>query len=269
MLRIYALIALLIFPASASDPGLEAPGLAIDLITENRSVTAGESFTVGLHIHHFPGFHTYWKNPGMVGFPSDMAWELPEGFVASEIRWPYPERTHMAEYPCYGYERDITLLVTITPPSVLTGKSATLVAKARWMACSKGCFPGFQDFKLTLPVTTTALPDHTARALIEEARKQLPETDHQAEVTVLSKANEAEIRVRIRHPDLASSPEVHFFSTDRQISTDHPQKFEKQDDGSVILKMPRSEFAPKNPTDLPAVLRIGTKYLAVSAPYSA
>lgn len=268
MIRALFLLPFLVSPLTADDdPGLKGPGLSIDLISENRSVTAGKPFTVGLHIHHFPGFHTYWQNPGMVGMETSIDWKLPEGFSASEIQWPHPEKTHMGEYPCYGYERDVTLLVTITPPARLTGPEITLIADAMWMCCSKGCFPGYQTFKITLPVTGDPIPNPKSLALIDKARKELPVADDKATLTLLSKATEPEIRVRISHPDLASASDFHLYSRDRQISSDPPPTIEKQEDGSLILSVPRSEFGPENPKELPAVLQLDQRFLAISATY--
>lgn len=267
MLRILLILLLPLIPLQAEDPGLEGPGLTVNLISENQSVTAGKPFTVGLHIHHFPGFHTYWQNPGMVGMEPSIEWTLPEGFTASRIQWPYPQHTHMGEYPCYGYERDITLLVTITPPAKLETTSTTLIAKAMWMCCSKGCFPGYETFTLKLPVTGKAIPDPKAGKQIARARRELPATDHQATLTVLSKPTDAKIRVRLQHPKLAGAKEIHLFSTDRQISSDHTQKFKKNADGSMTLSIPRSEFGPENPANLPAVIQIDRQFLAVSGTY--
>lgn len=268
MIRALLLLFLLAVPLSANDdPGLKGPGLSIDLITENRSVTPGKPFTVGLHIHHFPGFHTYWQNPGMVGMQTSIDWKLQEGFTASEIQWPHPEKTHMGVYPCYGYERDVTLLVTITPPAKLTDSSITLIADAMWMCCSKGCFPGYQTFKMTLPVTDGPIPDPKARTLIDKARKELPVVANKATLTLLSKATAPEIRVRISHPDLVSASDFHLYSTDRQISSDPPPTIEKQEDGSLILSVPRSEFGPENPKELSAVLQLDQRFLAISATY--
>lgn len=254
--------------AEKPDPGMVGPGLEIDLITENRSISAGKPFTVGLHIKHFPGFHTYWQNPGMVGMEPSLEWTLPDGFKASDIQWPHPEHTFMGEYPCYGYERDVTLLVTITPPAEITQKDVTLTAKAMWMCCAKGCFPGYETFNLKLPVTQKAIPDPKAKSLITKARQELPTEDHKATLEVLSKADAPQVRVRLTHPGIAKAKNVHLFSTDRQISSDHPQKIKKQSNDSIILTVPRSEFGPDAPTALPAVLQIGDQFLAVSGSYS-
>ena len=255
-------------PAYAEpDDGLTGPGVAVDLLAEQDGVTPGQPFTVGLHLHHFPGFHSYWQNPGMVGVATSIDWELPPGFKASGIQWPAPQHSHMGEYPCYGYERDVTLLVTITPPEEIDEKQVTLKAETMWMACSKGCFPGYETFTLTLPVTDSPAPNAAAMTLIAQARKELPISKNEVRLRPLGKPSDATVRVRLEHPGLASAKEIHFFSTDRQISSDHPQKFEKQDDGSMILTVPRSEFGPESPTSLPGVLQMDDQFFAVSGDY--
>ena len=264
-MRLLFLLPLLIGPLRAIDPQLEGPGLAIDLISESRSITPGQPFTVGLHIHHFPGFHTDWKSPGMVGVATSIEWTLPKGFTASEMAWPYPENTFMSEYPCHGYERDVTLLVTLTPPQEISEKTVTLDAKTIWMCCAKGCFPGFQTFTMTLPVTDKPVPEATALAHSEKARSELPEKKHKVEATLLSATDAREIKIHFAGEGKLSPKKAYFFSSDGQISSDQKQTFVRQNDGSLLLTIARSEFSPEGQKTLPGVLRLGKKHLAIEA----
>ena len=248
----------------AEDPGLTGPGLEISLIAEIASITPGMPLTVGLHLDHFPGFHTYWRNPGMVGMETSLDWKLPPGFTASEIRWPAPENTFMNQYPCHGYERDVTLLVTITPPKAIATKEVTLSAETGWMCCAKGCFPGFETFSLTLPVRDQPVtaPDH--QALIAKAQKELPATDHAITATLLSAVDAPIIKILFTSPRPLPRDDLYFFSNDRQISSEHAQKFQPQDEGSLLLTVPRSEFSPEKKTTIPGVLRVGQKSYALT-----
>ena len=117
-------------------------GLSVELVSSTTAVVPGEAFQVGLHIQHEEGFHTYWKNPGIVGLATSISWTLPDGFRVSEISWPYPERTFMGSHPCYGYERDVTLVATVFPPAEISENEITLEALATWMCCSDTCHPG-------------------------------------------------------------------------------------------------------------------------------
>ncbi|MGD1978875.1 MAG: protein-disulfide reductase DsbD family protein [Akkermansiaceae bacterium] len=247
------------------DPLLKGPGLKVNLVAETATITPGVPLKVGFHIEHFPGFHTYWLNPGMVGMATTLDWKLPEGFTASEIRWPAPENSFMGTYPCHGYERDVTLLVTITPPKTIEAKEVTLTTEAGWMCCARGCFPGFKTLSLTLPVAGNPVPAPKHQALIEKAEKELPSTNHRLTASLLTKMDAPVIKIRFAGRKDWPAKDIYFFSNDGQISSEHAQKFEPQPDGSVILTIPRSEFSPEKKTDLPGVLRIGKDSFALTA----
>ncbi|MDB4512521.1 protein-disulfide reductase DsbD family protein [bacterium] len=249
---------------SAYDAQLAGPGLDVALISESRSITPGVPLTIGFHIHHHAGFHTYWKNPGMVGVPTSLEWKLPQGFTASEIRWPYPENTFMAEYPCHGYERDVTLLVTLTPPAKIETKTVTLKVDANWMCCARGCFPNFQSFELTLPVTRKPIPDPHATALINTASKEIPKTNPKL---ISSVRGHQQIELKLSSLAIPKSKKVYFFSSDGQVSSDQPQEISRGTDGSLILTMPRSEFSPKKIKSLPGVLKIGKQFFKINPAY--
>lgn len=264
-MKAFLLLPLVISLVHAEDPGLKGPGLEIGLIAESASITPGRPLTVGVHLKHFPGFHTYWQNPGMVGMETSLDWKLPDGFTASEIRWPAPENTFMGQYPCHGYERDVTLLVTITPPEKISGDSVTLATEAGWMCCAKGCFPGFRTLSLTLPVRDQPVPAPAHQTLIQKALKELPTKDHDISATLLSKVDAPVITIHFKSKSPLPQKDLYFFSKDRQISSDQTQKFEPQPDGSLFLTIPRSEFSPEGKTIIPGVLRAGKLCYDVTA----
>ena len=218
MIRLLTAITLAVSAtASAEDPQMKGPGLDFSLISATKNVIPGQTLKLGFHIHHHEGFHTYWKNPGVVGVPTDFTWKLPEGFSASEIRWPYPENSFMADYPCHGYERDVTLLIDITTPDVIKGDSITLVADANWMCCAKGCFPGFETISITLPVSTKPIVDPKSSALIKKAEQELPTKSSKLNVSV---SGNERIELKINYPAISKAQKIYFFSTDGQISFD-------------------------------------------------
>jgi len=265
-MRIFTILLLtLTFSLGEEDPLLVGPGLKIGLISENSSIAAGEPFTVGIDIKHFPGFHTYWKNPGMVGVGTSIEWTLPEGFAASGISWPYPEKSFMADYPCYGYERDVTLLITITPPEKIEQEVVSLSAKTTWMCCAKGCFPGFETFKITLPVKESAEKNTATAALFKKARSEFPTQNNDIVATLTSKPDAKIVQVHLLGLKDAKPEEMHFFSSDKQISSDKKQSFQRKEDGSITFSVPRSEFSPKETTSLPGVLLVGDSHFTIEA----
>ena len=59
-------------------------------------VEPGKKVMVGLQIIHKPEWHTYWKNSGDSGQPTDLQWTLPAGVTAGEVQWPTPRKSKLA-----------------------------------------------------------------------------------------------------------------------------------------------------------------------------
>jgi len=127
-----------------------------------QGVTPGQPVWLGLQIRHQPEWHTYWKNSGDSGLPTQLEWTLPPGVLAGDIAWPLPHKISLGKLVNYGYEGTVLLPVplTITPdfkPSLLN-PDLTVKLKASWLVCRKECIPEEGEFTLSVPVKgSTAL----------------------------------------------------------------------------------------------------------------
>src|SRR5882724_9132260 len=145
-----------------------------ELISDAATIKPGEPFWVALRQTIRPHWHTYWKNPGDSGLPTEITWTLPPGVKADPIVWPAPTLIDVSGVINYGFQDDILLLVKITPPADLTGPLA-LKADANWLVCDDVCIPEEGKFALDLPVGTAAKPaDANTRALFDKARRVVP-----------------------------------------------------------------------------------------------
>src|SRR5580700_6467224 len=79
-------------PAQAAGALRLADPVKAELVPEAQSIAPGQRLWVDLHLTMAPGWHTYWRNPGDSGLPTEIAWQLPAGFTAGAIAWPVPER---------------------------------------------------------------------------------------------------------------------------------------------------------------------------------
>ncbi|WPG38366.1 protein-disulfide reductase DsbD family protein [Variovorax sp. EBFNA2] len=129
-------------------------------------VAPGAPVWVGLQITHQPEWHTYWKNAGDSGLPTELKWTLPAGVSTGEIAWPVPKKIPVGTLANYGYENTVLLPVplevsTLYKPDVaLTGGSPAMDIKlqASWLVCRKECIPEEGEFTLSLPTRgSTAL----------------------------------------------------------------------------------------------------------------
>jgi thiol:disulfide interchange protein DsbD len=152
----------------ASRPGavVTTPHVRAELIANApQGVAPGSPVWVGLQITHQPEWHTYWKNAGDSGLPTELAWSLPAGVSNGDIAWPVPRKIPIGNLANYGYEGTVLLPVPLTvapdfkPPLALVGAAEMDVKlKASWLVCRKECIPEEGEFLLKLPLQgSTAL----------------------------------------------------------------------------------------------------------------
>ncbi|MBV9753789.1 MAG: thioredoxin family protein [Hyphomicrobiales bacterium] len=145
----------------------------VTLVSETDAVEPGKPFRLGLHFALAEGWHIYWINPGEAGEPPRIDLTLPEGATASSFSWPAPLRIPEGPAITYSYIGDITLPLTVTPPSSLTAASFPVKAKASWLICETICVPEEGNFELDLSVETSTLPSREA-PLFTAADERLP-----------------------------------------------------------------------------------------------
>lgn len=165
------------------------PHVRAELIAQApQGIAPGQPLWLGLQLTHQPDWHSYWKNPGDSGLPTELHWELPEGLDVGEVAWPVPEPIRVETMVNYGYAGPVLLAVPVqvTPlfkPPLLGSGSITVRLRASWLVCRVECIPEDGQFALTLPVQgSTAL--HSA-AFAEQLAAQpvpLPEAGTSAQV---------------------------------------------------------------------------------------
>jgi len=156
------------------------------LLSDVSTIQPGKSFTVGVKLKIAPGWHVYWINPGDTGIPTKVTFELPEGFGAGELQFPTPEKFVMpGNITAFGYEDEVMLLATITPPADLKdGADVTIGAKTQWLVCSKDeCVPGSAKDQVKLAVAS-AKPQAANEAEFAKWREQIPQKNADAKQEV-------------------------------------------------------------------------------------
>lgn len=238
-------------------------GLKMQLVPEDTAVVPGRPFRVGLFIQHEPGWHTYWRQPGIVGVPTTMTWDLPAGFKAGPLEYPEPEATMMFHIKAQGYERDVLLQTLITPPQHLVpGSDIILSGKAAWMCCGRTCHPGSMKLQIRLPVAQSAEshPQWAARFAQERAAYAQPSA------AWLADAEEDGMKVMLTLRPVRSEarpfaqgrvPQVVFFTEDGWINSDQEQQVRLNPDGSLTLSLVRAEIflGGKPPLKLHGILQ--------------
>src|SRR5438270_7531728 len=185
---------------------------------------------MGVRLKMQPHWHTYWKYPGDAGIPTDIKWQLPEGWRVGDIQWPIPLKLQEpGDILIYGYRDEILLIQQVTPPKELTGATVNLSAKVSWLVCERICIPGDGMVNLSLPIAATNSPANVD--LFARFQKQLPNSPA-ADFYASWKANAAGLVLHVSHPDLGKFSSVEFFpSPPENVAVGHPRLASR--DGNV------------------------------------
>jgi thiol:disulfide interchange protein DsbD len=116
-----------------------------------EGASPGAKLWVGLQLTHAPEWHTYWKNSGDSGLPTDLQWTLPPGVSAGEIGWPTPRKFPIGPLANYGYNGTVLLPVPLTVGPEFKGQQLDVQLQATWLVCRKECIPEEGQFSLRIP----------------------------------------------------------------------------------------------------------------------
>lgn len=129
--------------------------LTAELVASTEGVAPGGEVVVGLRQVIDRGWHTYWRNSGDSGAPTELAWILPAGWSAGDLIWAPPSRKPIGPLMNYGYSGEVLLPVKLkAPASVQPGQTVVLGAKAAFLVCSDVCVP--EDAELTIALKVVA-----------------------------------------------------------------------------------------------------------------
>lgn len=143
----------LLTPVAALAKPVDTGHLEAELVAQEQGAVPGGTVYVALRQKVDDGWHTYWRNPGDSGQPTEIAWTLPAGWQAGDIVWPTPTRMPIGPLLNYGYSGDFLLPVPIqVPASAKPGSTVTLKARADFLVCEQTCVPEFAELSIDLPV---------------------------------------------------------------------------------------------------------------------
>ncbi|MCG3204809.1 MAG: Thiol:disulfide interchange protein DsbD [Elusimicrobia bacterium] len=275
--RAVFLLCLFLLPAS-SFALLKGSHVKASLVSEVESIQPGTPFWVAIRLEMQPKWHTYWKNPGESGAPTEVSWQLPEGFKAGPLIWPTPIKIELPPVVSYGYEDEVLLLTQIFPPAVFRDtRPLTLKAQVDWLECEVVCIPGQAEVSLTLPLLITSPKPHIEwQERFSRTRFQWPLES--SEWSVLASSTRDGFRLTVNSPkNPPDKPaDLLFFAEDPNvIAYAAPQKFTPTPQGGT-LDLFKSEASTSPVTYLRGVLvtslgwrgPASEKALSINAPVS-
>jgi thiol:disulfide interchange protein DsbD len=153
LIRLFTLLSLsclICFPALGSESAPVATKRTVaTLITDSDSFVPGGQVRVALRLRLADGWHTYWRNPGEAGVPTEIVATLSSGATSGAIEWPAPGRITEGPVTTYGFSGDVVLPISVTVAQGMTAVSGDVTA--HWLVCKDICVPEEASFPVSLP----------------------------------------------------------------------------------------------------------------------
>ena len=158
---------------------VQTPQLRAELLAHApQGVQAGQPMWVGLQLTHQPQWHTYWRNPGDSGLPTQIELNLPAGIQAGDVQWPLPHQLKAGNLTNYGFENTVLLAIPLMVSKQFKPNAThtlEIQAHANWLVCRLECIPQEGDFALHIPVNSSFAPNAAAfDAVLAEQPQSLP-----------------------------------------------------------------------------------------------
>ncbi len=225
-----------------------------------QGVQAGQPIWVGLQLTHQPEWHTYWRNPGDSGLPTQIELNLPAGITAGDVQWPLPHKLKAGKLTNYGYDKTVLLAVPLTVSTDYkpnASQTLDLQVRANWLVCRLECIPQEGEFALRIPVNSSYAPQAAA---FDAVQAQQPKALHSVKATTSFEAQRLALQVSGLPANLQGQTLSVFPNAPELIESaaeQHPRASQSWQDGVWTVQLPLSNLRLNDPKELSFVLTAG------------
>jgi thiol:disulfide interchange protein DsbD len=240
---------------------VSTPQLRAELVAHApQGVQAGQPVWVGLQLTHQPEWHTYWRNPGDSGLPTQIELNLPAGITAGDVQWPLPHKLKAGNLTNYGYDKTVLLAVPLMVSKEYkpnASQTLDLQVRANWLVCRLECIPQEGDFTLRIPVNSSYAPQAAA---FDAVQAQQPQTLPNVKATTSFDAQRLVMKVS-GLPAALQGPTLSVFPNAPEVlesaAEQHPRASQSWQDGVWTVQLPLSNLRMNDPKELSFVLTAG------------
>jgi thiol:disulfide interchange protein/DsbC/DsbD-like thiol-disulfide interchange protein len=240
---------------------VSTPQLRAELVAHApQGVQAGQPVWVGLQLTHQSEWHTYWRNPGDSGLPTQIELNLPAGITAGDVQWPLPHKLKAGNLTNYGYDKTVLLALPLTVSKEYkpnASQTLDLQVRANWLVCRLECLPQEGDFALRIPVNSSYAPQAAAFGAVQAQQPQaLPNVKATTSFDLQRLALQVSgLPAALQGQTLSvfpNAPEVL-----ESAAEQHPRASQSWQDGVWTIQLPLSNLRMNDPKELSFVLTAG------------
>jgi thiol:disulfide interchange protein DsbD len=204
-------------------------------------------------------WHTYWRNPGDSGLPTDIQIETKDKVSVSDVIFcGIPEKLPFDDLANYGFSNNQFLLVKIKPNE---NKEIILNAKISWLVCKEECIPQDTTISLKIPFVKKTEINQINDKLIQKIVSELPKSQNLKN----QKAKQIQDEVILCFDEILS-PKIQFFAYEGGIFVHGSEQKVILDKSSTQLYLQLDEFRTEDPKKLKGILIYDNKAIEISVP---
>ena len=140
------------FKVQALELSQQTDNVDVNLISSFEEINPNQNIEFIIRFEMKNGWHIFAQNPGEIGMPTQVEWELPHGYEILETSWSKDKPFDNDGIVQYGYG-DVAYYKTTIRPHPETTDTALIKSKIKWLACQEDCMPGHAEFEFNLPIT--------------------------------------------------------------------------------------------------------------------
>ena len=145
--------------------------LLLEVWTENTQLNPQQMFDVILRFEMKNGWHILSDNPGDIGRPTVVKFDLPEGYQIQNVRWSAPKRFETDGIVQFGYDNVAYYRASIIP-IYRPERQIRIPLEVSWLSCREECIPGKFAGELNFEVTNhNFLPTSDFKLIAAQADK--------------------------------------------------------------------------------------------------
>lgn len=222
------------------------------LVHAPQGVAAGQPLWLGLQIEHAPGWHSYWKNPGDSGLPTEFEWTLPAHVVPGAIAWPTPRKFPIGELANYGYKDTVLLPIPLEVRPGFAADALVLEVLATWLICRVECIPQEARFQVRVPAQMAAVA-HSAAFEAAWAAQPVAQAAGASQLAVTEQVLQATVHGL---PAAWQGRALEFFPEERALIQPGAAWQQRWEGAVWHASIPLNPFRSASPDTLPLVLAL-------------
>ncbi len=208
--------------------------LSLSALASVQAYESGKPFFIAAEVQIQEPWHAYFRNPGSIGLPMELALNAPAGFKVEGPFWQPPHRVE-GLYTSYAYERKAIAVWKVTPEAGAPAEASFAVSGTAQLCCETGCDQP-ADIGTELTLAAGAAEANAAWQQQEQRVERLGDSP----LTVTATQDTDSVTLRLEGSAAGDIRSAYFFSDDSNIAPQTEQTLSRDGD-AYTLKLTRND----------------------------